>query len=295
MKTIHYLYFYTIVAFALSSCITSSATSDANMNTPVALLTATTVPIATMTLEAMPTIPPMLAETMTPLATLEPGQAKNTIRTLLYEPVDCSAPCFWGITPSQTTLSEATNIFSHLGLQTWRITRDNTDYYGVTNKFDSGLSIMPVLTIQNDIVKDISVDITPGIHQKAVSREWLAYSPEALIKRYGLPSRVDFAIAWGPSTSSNFQMVMYFDTVDLIVEYGGQDIIPWQQKGSPQVCPLVEQFEIVRIWMGKNPVYPPAHAIPLEDAVGMTMKEFSQLITGNPDRACFKLKGEMFP
>jgi hypothetical protein len=47
--------------------------------------------------------------------------------------------------------------------------------------------------------------------------------------------------------------------------------------------------------MGKVPVYPPAEAVPLQDATDMTIEEFSNLMTGNPNEACFIVKGEVFP
>ena len=243
-----------------------------------------------------PSFEPLQTATSMLAATLDPIQARKTIRTLLQEPVDCMAPCFWEITPGKTQFEDTKKIFDHLGLQLRHTnTQNNKDFYGVIFDSDNGLRITPVFTIQNGIVKNINVGINPETSKEGAPREWSAYSPETLIRRYGPPSRVDFGIAWGPGPSSFFEMIMYFDTIDLIVEYGGQDIIPWQQKSSPHFCPLAAQFEIVRLWMGKDPIDPPANAVQLEKATSMTMEEFSKLMTEEPNQACFNLKGDMFP
>jgi hypothetical protein len=49
--------------------------------------------------------------------------------------------------------------------------------------------------------------------------------------------------------------------------------------------------------MGKNPVDPPleAGALPLKEATSITMEEFTELMTGDPDLACFTFRGGIFP
>jgi hypothetical protein len=289
IKPLRFLFLVLIIAFVISGCVPGS---------PTTLPTQAETPFSPTVIPPTSTLTPAPIKTATlyPPATLMPEKAKETIQTLLKAPVDCLAPCFWGMTPGKTTLDEARNIFVHLGLQMASSTADGKDFSGVAHKFDSGLSIHVILTIQNDFVENLRVNILPEKQKKGIPREWLAYSPETLIKRYGPPTKVEFTIAWGPSTSSLFVMVMYFDTIDLIIEYSGDNIIPWQQKGSPQVCPLGAQFDIVRIWMGKDPVYPPAHVVPLEKATSLTLEEFSKLLmAGTPEKACINLKGEMFP
>ena len=71
-------------------------------------------------------------------------------------------------------------------------------------------------------------------------------------------------------------MDIYFEEVDLVVAYIGHDLIP-RQKGSPLICPLTDQFENIRIWMGENPVdlRPPAGFVTLENATSISIEEFS--------------------
>jgi len=228
---------------------------------------------------------------LTPPVALEPEQAKETIRTLLREPVDCSAPCFWGIVPGQTTLGEAKNIFTRLGLPVASTTYEKKDFHGIVYKLNSGLSIDVTLTMRDNIVENLRVEILPE-KQKEVPREWQAYSPETLIARYGTPSRVDFFLGRAAPTP-DYSMVLYFDTEDLIVEYFGYD---YTFDGTfVQTCPLINQWDDVRVWMGKNPQYPPSDGVSLEDATSLTLEEFAVLMTGDPQNACLKLKESVFP
>jgi hypothetical protein len=249
-------------------------------------LNQTTPPSSTSTISHTPTV------TLTPYPTLETEQAMETIKTFLHDGGDCEKPCFLGILPGESTLSEAKSIFMHLGLPTKKITYEGKDIYGTRYDFDNGLSVTGNITVQDEIVKNLRIDITPETPKAGFQRGWLVFSPETLISHYGQPSSVSFALDWGPR--SYFEMDIYFDTDDLIVIYSGDDLIP-RQKGSPTVCPLSAAFDNIQIWMGKDPINPPMEAVPLERATSMTIEEFSKLMTGNPDQACFTVNSEMFP
>lgn len=273
------------MALGISGCVpASSTTAPAEVNPSVS--SSTPIPPTSTS-----TFTPTETATATLPATLESEQAKETIRTLLQDSVDCEAPCFWGITPRQTTLSEAINIFTHLGLQVKSTTYQGTDFYGIEYEFDSGLSILVTLTIQDDFVKNLSVDVLPEKPSAGVPRKWSAYSPETLINRYGAPSKVDLLLDRGPNLL--FVANMYFDSVDLIVEYDIINVIPYQN--SPRICLLTAQFDLVSIWMGKEPYNPPSELVPLEKATSMTLEDFSDLMKGDPNKACFILDAEKFP
>ena len=287
MKFIHNSRLFLIMMVLLLGCVPVSSTIMPTQ-------TATPLPSFTPTSPTPTNMPrPTQTATLTPPPTLQPEQAKEAIKTLLKEPVDCTAPCFWGIVPDQTTLGEAKNIFASLGLSLkYTNTLDGRKFYEGTYDLDGGLSVSPLLALQGNTVINLTIYITPEIQQDGEKREWSAYSPEILVARYGEPSRVDFALDWGPR--SYFEMDMYFDEVDLIVEYMGHNIIP-KQKGSPQVCPLTAQFEAVRLWMGKDPYQPPPPAVPLEEATSITMEEFAKSMAGDPGEACIIVNGDVFP
>lgn len=288
MRRLCYLCLFIVITFALSNCI--SATSGT-----VPLLTVTSV-LSSTVLPPPPTqIPtrtfsPELTATSTRLPTLTAEEAKETLKTLLQEPVDCAAPCFWGIVPGQSTFSEAISAITHFGLQLLYVnTLANKDFRESRYDFESGLSISTSLAIQDNIVQNLRVYITPEKRRTGVPRAWLAYSPETLINRYGLPSKVDFNVDRGEFPS--YVIDIYFDSMDLIVEYTSYDL-----GANLRVCPLTDQIRSVRLWMGKNPENPPPpKLVPVDQATSMTIEEFSNLMTAKTNTACFNLKEEMFP
>jgi hypothetical protein len=291
------LYILSISVLAISSC-----NSAREMTQPVATKTEyflptpfsptfTLSPSTSIPATITPTAPPTQTPTLTPPATLEPEQAREKIQTLLQGPTDCAAPCFWRITPGQTTLDEARNIITRLGLEMINTNPPSGMIYEINYKNEDGTAITPLLTVQDDIVLNINLHINFQTYEGGVITKWSAYSPGILVKRYGMPSRVDFGADWGPAPS--FEMKMYFDSVNLIVQYFGTDIIPLP-KGPTQFCPLAAHFSSVWLWMGKNPLNPPIEALPIEKVTSLTIEEFSQLMTGDPQRACFIFNGGAF-
>lgn len=240
---------------------------------------------------------PTATPTPTTFPTLEPDRVKETIQALLQETKDCGSPCVWGITPGETTINEAQRIFTHLGIQLMYVTsHDNRNYYYSKYEFDNGLSISFSVAVQRGIINNVVSDIHPEIQIPGVPRAWKAYSPETLIERYGNPSKVDFFVdrirdgnvppkAW-------YGMNMHFKEVGMIIEYGGAELSPLT---NFQACPLIDPFEFIRIWFGEEPEHPPGEVVPLIEATNLTMEEFVELMTGDPERACFKLNMEIFP
>ena len=227
-------------------------------------------------------------------ATLTPLQAEK-IRTLLQEPIDCSAPCFWGITPQQTTFVEATNIFASLGLQPIHTrTQDSQQFYAIQYHIEFALEITILFSIQDDIVKTLSAGINVP-SEITIPRKWSAYSPETLIKRYGTPSRVEFYLTdIYPNNGINGSMMMYFDNVDMIVLYNGTPENFLKDQKAFTLCPLNNGIYFVGIWVGKEIRNPQPSLIPLEQATSLTLDDFAKLMLGDPNKACFDLKEKAF-
>lgn len=284
MKSKLALYLLLVISTIVTSCAPEAAVMTSTPTASQTLLASASPVLLT------PTPTPTVAPTPTPPPTLQPDQAKETIQTLLQESVDCPAPCFWNVIPGQTTLEEAKQIFARLRLLLLRTNaRENKEFYATVFHLDNGVEITPILTVQENVVKNLYVGLIPEPQQTGVSRAWLSYSPEILVARYGTPSQVGIAVDTGPRTF--FTMAMYFDEFDLIVQYEGYGIIATDRR----VCPLVDQFDIVRIWLGKNPENPPRVVISLEEATSLTTEEFAELMVGDPKDACFNLKSEAFP
>jgi hypothetical protein len=203
--------------------------------------------------------------------------------------MNCAVPCFWGIIPGKTSLDEAKAFFSRLGFTS----QEGEGFYSTGYKSDSGgfaASFHPSSVIIENIV------VTPYIPtpKEGSPREWIAYSPETLIKRYGSPSSVRFTVSSygmaGSPPNIAMNMIMYFDTSDLIVHYSGYNMTP------ESFCPLTAPFDHVRLWIGPNPPNTPSYeTTSLDKATSLTMDQFTQLMLGEPRKACFSVKEEVNP
>jgi hypothetical protein len=275
--------FYLLLIFAI--CLSSCATDNAA--TPTIVKSASPVLVSpTFTVAPTETVTPTLPATFTPL------EANERIRAYLQEPMECDAPCFWGIVPRQTTLVEATNIFASLGLQPEHtITQNNQEFYDTDYDGEKDLEISIILAIQDNIVKTLNVGIN-DTSEVVTPRKWSVYSPETLIDQYGIPSQVNFFLGRVTPTPTH-SMVLYFGNAELIVAYIGINLL--KDSSQLEICPLTNDVDHIHIWMGDEPRHPPSPGVPLEEATSLTIKEFAELMAGDPKDACFNLKSEAFP
>ncbi|NOH04088.1 MAG: hypothetical protein HND47_20020 [Chloroflexi bacterium] len=282
IRNLH-LYSLLILAISLSNCTPDNPTTPTNLESP------SPIPVSpTFTATPTETVTPTLPATFTPL------EVNERIRAYLQNTVEyCLAPCFWGITPEQTTLDEATNIFVSLGLQPEHtLTQNNQEFYDTDYHIEKGFEISIILTVQDGIIKSLDAGINVPA-EVSIPRKWAAYSPETLITQYGVPSKVDFFLGRVTPTPTH-SMVLYFENSELIVAYIGSDLL---NNSNPQleICPTTNQVGHIQIWLGKNPRHPPKQGVPLEEASNLTVEEFSKLMLGDPSKACFNLKEEAFP
>jgi hypothetical protein len=281
MKLTSYLALFSSLIIILSGCVTGGTKQPTQRSE---LLSPT---IKSVTSTITPTL------TLTPIATLAPQEITETLQPFLKDPMNCSVLCFWGIIPGKMRLDEVRGFFNQMGFTPFEGNDPNSgrDFYTIEYQSRGNADSSFTLYVSNGWIENIVV--TPRIvRQKEGSpREWIAYSPETLIKKYGKPSRVEFAVDWGP----NFviAMTMYFDVSDLIVIYSGYNMIP-DRPYSPRLCPLTAPFDDVRLWLGSSPPNPPFTGIALEKATSLTVDQFTQLMLGNPQKACFTLNGNAF-
>ncbi len=257
--------------------------------------TATLSPNSTNTPSPSPAVTAiLLTATVTPVETLEPEIAKATLVPLLQDPLNCDVPCFWGIIPGKTRLDEAKVLLGRLGFTPNEgTTPSGMKAYGILyNKFNPGDRSDVAFYIYNGLIENMVINPDISQQKSGSPRTWIGYSPETLIKKYGKPSRVEFAI--DRSQKMTIGMTMYFDNYDLISDYSGL----YMESGypySPRFCPLTYPFDHVRLWIGSgSPDAPSFPTVPLEKATSLTIDQFTQLMLGDPQHACFTLKGDAF-
>ncbi len=271
--------------------------------TAISLPDLTVTPTITETLSPSPTVQlpsvtPFPTNTPTPLDTLQPEVVEQTLQPLFREPLDCPAPCFWGMTPQKTNLDEANLFFNHLGLKSNSgIDQEKgQDYFYEYIQYESssGLSGYIRLYGYKNLVETIRIQMSVPHKDQNSRKVWLAYTPETLIKRYGSPSRVDLVYLVGPGPSFSYDMDLYFDANSMIVKYIGGDLVAPNFPYSPRICPLSSTTEHVWVWFGDNPRDPPSGGVEVEKATSLTIDQFTQLMLGDPKNACFTLDWKAF-
>ena len=288
MKPFFFFCLFGIPVFALAGCTSVGRTMQ-----PTQLSSAVVpiIPTSSMTPTAIVRLSPntpLPTTTLAPIDTLEPAHAMETLQPLIKEPMNCSVPCFWGIIPGETHLDEARIFFSRLGFTPFEGPDTNpSGMYFYTIEYDSGNGHDSSLTLfaSNNLVENIVVSPDIPKQKEGSPREWIAYSPETLIKRYGAPSRVEFTVDdLYPIIGMN--MIMFFDKPNLIVSYNGHNMTP------KRFCPSTAPFDFVRLWLGHNPPNIPSfETISLEKATSLTITRFTQLMLGDPKKACFAVNG----
>ncbi len=257
----------------------------------------------TFTLTPLPTqtFTPTATFTLTPPVTLEPHQAEATLQQLLLKQEPCQLSCFWGVTPDQTTLGEAQNIFMRLGIPLSHTRQENEkDFFATEFETQSGVDVLIVLRVQNGLVDSANTNIGfTNYKGSPIPRKWLAFSLETILIQYGMPTYVEFEIGIAPCEVSSpcmvsYGMIMYFDKSNLVIEYNGKLV---RDEKIIKVCPLIDSFDSVSVWSGKNSEnMPTRQGVPLEKVTTLTLDRFYNLmLQRSPKSACFDLSRDAFP
>ena len=240
-----------------------------------------------------PTNSPTPTITLKSFEVLEPAIAMKTVQPLLTQPLNCgSVPCFWGIIPGKTTLTEVRKFFGSLGLHSSEGVNSDSGkkYYSTT--YDTSNGKTSGLTVYFDTFNIVEyMEVTPDIPTPTIGEppDLGGLSPEMLIKMYGSPSKVNFAMALGQMSNILVDMTLYFDNSDVIANFHGYHMTP------ENFCPLSAPYDYARLWIGKNPQNtPPYETLPLEKVSTLNTEEFAQLLLGDPQKACFSLNVDMF-
>jgi len=289
-----------VISIGFISCIPRPPATDENTKaptqgrleetqTPAAALGET--PIPTHTKEQLAeTLESVEALTSTAAPTLEADQAEAAILDLLLNPEDCVLPCLWTIHPGETTIEQAQTLFSYLALTLEQTSEQGKNiFYGSVYDLSDGTEITHILTVVDGTVKNLRMYIVPSSEQMTTPQDWSILSPDKLIQNHGAPSQVLFAI--DPGRPQIYAMSMFFEESGFIVQYTSKEV--GLQDSAFRICPVTNRVDTIQIWSGEEPYYPPT-GVPLEEAADLSIDEFGDLITEDPNSACIELTPDAF-
>jgi hypothetical protein len=285
------------VIFTVLICVTATSCNSVSVPTatttnklPVTDTTISQTPAITFTSFVTRTLEPIATSTSLPV--LSQQASESEIKELLQNDVVCKPPCFLGVIPEKTTVEELKNIFNHFGLPLHDYEGKGRAY--AVEKFPN--SDIPPETgfhLSNGLVK--SMRVYPN---RSNQFEWSIYSPSAMLKRFGAPSKVTFGlrVIHEPSPTpwkAWYRMTFFYDDLNLIISYSDPEI---RLGELITVCPNKDDFQGAIIWLGESPYFPPSPDADgsLENVTSFSLESFKEYLLLDPG-ACFYLKASAIP
>lgn len=288
MLIIRRLKYLMALIMLVSSCTWVNANSPINaLSTQTALIVPSNTHLVTVT--NMPI--PSPTSTPTLLSTLTSEQVHSLIKKLLWNNPECTLPCFMGIIPGQTTLEEVSTLHEQTDpFYYCELDAGKTGYCNTAYRFETGLSFYFEISIKSGVVESMQIPVTlPKDQSLSARKEWNAITPASLVGKYGVPSRVEISLGLGETPS--YAIDIYFDDMDVIYEYQSSDL----SVNDLKICPNQDNFNYIRLWLGKNPVNPPFAGVPLVQSTTLTRESFVELLATDANGACFTVNKEAFP
>ena len=261
-----------------------------------------------------PTINPLLI-----LPTMYPDRERDMYK--LLQAKDCELPCYLGITPGKSSWEETKGLLTNLGAYSWM------KAYGIEEPdskfFENGWpiyeyhlnprdpAITPVaydwdwgyidqyvaFTVAENEVKRIKVSITTQRIGGKYREYWKRYALEEVLRRLGEPDHVFLG-----ASESNLQYSIHivYEKLSAVMEYDGllKDNRGWLcplqpiKDGSWMNLKMTLTDSTTPLSIYQPSVVPPTNRavyLPIEDALGISAKEFYNRLRSDP-AACFEIK-----
>lgn len=248
---------------------------------------------------ALPTSTPN--STVTPIPTLSNLESENLVSEFLKNNGSCLLPCIWGITPGETTYSEAKNVFNHLG---WK--ESDYDYYETGKDLASfSLSLRVGMYAPNNTVEKMHIGIGGNDFVGKVNY----FSFRNILKTLGQPSDIFVFIGTNygalDTAKTSFEFFLYYKNNNTLIEYTGTAI---RKDDSYHLCLTTPNFHstqvnprsgYVSLYVGKkeqvstpeNLVRPfwvlPTYYLSVEKAFGKGVDEIYQIAIQDNEDACY--------
>lgn len=213
--------------------------------------TGTPISVPTNTITTSPTIIIIPSPTSVPIATptLTNEIRAQNLAKLMQTNGGCDLPCWWGVTPTETSTETAKESLITKGFQ-WG--KDNYTGRLLTNDFGVFLEF----DIQNDVIQSIHVqgsfpteEDDSLVYSKAFVRGWQSYSLKEILDRYGLPSQVFAYIPFraDPGSGPSYHLLVFYEQLGVEIDYRGYAV--QLNKGYYRACPDLTGVWAIRLFL----------------------------------------------
>lgn len=272
--------------------------------TPEAALTPSPLPEITATRTARPTVTrrptATVTRTATPtptlvyLPTLSPEEAQEEIARLMRTNNDCEGNCVWGFRAGESRYDEAIRYLKSIRGAAKEDIRSQRQDAWVSFHFRDYARVGLHLWAKKNILQQIEIEggglQLPG----STTEDWLAFRPDMVLRRFGPPNQVNVLMATAPEGRINYEMIWFYDQMYITYSAGRNQIIILPQH-ILHACPLVDHnIDRFRLISGPYSSVEMDRGDDLTRVTSLTVEDFSQILTGDPAKACFDLDYNAF-
>ena len=216
----------------------------------------------------------------------------------------CELPCWWGITPGETTWQAARDFFTSQGIE-W--------FYESELHFDPPLSERPVQYNQYNLALDFTQEmgVVHSIHVLSqplgapranhFAQDWSYYSWNQVLTRHGAPSQVHIQLvpAIEPGAPVYYNLALVYDHLGFFINYEGPAVY---EPPVMRACPRFEEVTLIvlelQVSRPGESILKPQEEYPfptLEEATGMNVEAFYETFRDADSDTCFESPAEMWP
>jgi len=274
-------------------------------------VTDTQLPAAT---NASPTIPPHPSTTPSPNPTINPLSWYTPNPTLepnaeaqmaeLLQSKDCRLPCYLGITPGKTTITEAQTVLKGLDAFQYGTLNGSFGYsldignpaipsYPPTHYGLIYSSMSLKIESSKETVQSINIGISTERYKLPIAHEtyreyWSRYSASGIFSELRKPDQLYLGIDYDKRYNS--ELIIAYENLGVLVRIRGSS-----QENN--LCTINEEQEIF-VTMDLfdpssgltikdiNPHLTPPYWLPIKEALGISVDEFYEQVLANPS-ICF--------
>ena len=220
----------------------------------------------------------------------------------------CELPCWWGVTPGQTSVQDAQYLFQSYGKAISVCPRSSgeTQYkVGLFGRYDAGLldsTVRHIFSEQDGAVAWIRVVGEPSVwtSSRHLVQDWHRYSLAEVLSRLGPPSQVvlDFK---REGCGEAYQLGIVYDELGTLIQFGGK---VQRTPDTVVICPRLNEVTRFGLFLTtpgsglaleeqlSGSSYGCAR-VRIEDGVGMSVDEFHHIYLDPEAETCLEIPEEL--
>lgn len=226
---------------------------------------------------------PTCTPTPIPVPTRTADEERAYVREMLTTNGGCELPCWWGITPGETTWRTVQDQFGLYYGQGQARPDGTVHHEGPTYGLSPGrffdYYVKCTFVEKHGIVQSIQVvGSLRGDTSEHLAQDWSRYSLDQILARYGVPSQV--AVSPATMEKDYYRLYVFYDDLGIGIRYLG----PVFRAGeSARIC---FSFEHITLWLQSPDSSTPLHqsvapdewsmVTSIEQAAGMSVEGFRE-------------------